>query len=66
MYIFGDASGGGDAASPVLRRVGIGIVAFPSLRINDMQLQTAMWGPLPGDRQTVVRGELLALLLAMQ
>eukprot|EP00959_Pyramimonas_sp_CCMP1952_P248731 5199305-Pyramimonas_sp.AAC.1 len=26
----------------------------------------ATWGPLPGDRQTVVRGELLAMLLALQ
>eukprot|EP00959_Pyramimonas_sp_CCMP1952_P328091 6868614-Pyramimonas_sp.AAC.1 len=63
MYIFGDASGRADAASPALRRAGVSIAAFHSLSINDVHLEVAIWGPLPGDRQTVVRGELLAMPL---
>ena len=30
-----------------------------------MALQAAAWGPLPGARQTVIRGELMALVAAL-
>eukprot|EP00959_Pyramimonas_sp_CCMP1952_P332637 6965681-Pyramimonas_sp.AAC.1 len=32
---------------------------------NYMQMQAALWGPLPGKTQAVARGELLPLVIAV-
>ena len=63
MYIFGDASGGEDSRDNRLRRVGVGIAVDQELAEN-MTMDKAIWEGLPGDVQTVPRGELKSLLLA--
>eukprot|EP00959_Pyramimonas_sp_CCMP1952_P460590 9480153-Pyramimonas_sp.AAC.1 len=59
VYICGDAGGGADTHSPKMRRVGLGFVIVE--RRNPVRLGLEAWGPLPGRRQTVYRGELAVL-----
>eukprot|EP00959_Pyramimonas_sp_CCMP1952_P461146 9481115-Pyramimonas_sp.AAC.1 len=66
IYAFGDASGGPDTAVSPLRRIGIGVAFFADLNKSDMPLRGATWGPLTGSRQTVIRGELMALVVAAE
>ena len=57
---FTDASGGLDHDIPQLRRCGIGICASPSL--HPPQAPDGLHYPLPGEVQTVPRGELHAIV----
>ena len=59
---FGDASGGEHTADPRLRRVGWSYVTFdPETWSNGQEPLSGSSGGLPGDIQTVNRGELWAL-----
>ena len=57
---FTDASGGLDHDIPQLRRCGIGICASPSL--HPPQAPDGLHYPLPGEVQTVPRGEMHAIV----
>ena len=54
-----DASGGEDGDSPVLRRCGVAICASPS--VSEPEAPGGICYPLPGEVQTVPRGELHAI-----
>ena len=54
-----DASGGEDGDSPVLRRCGVAICASPS--VSEPEAPGGVCYPLPGEVQTVPRGELHAI-----
>ena len=56
---------GKDTHHPLLRRVGLGLVSFQQLD-ERMEILVGAWGPLPGDRQTVARGEIWCLLVCLQ
>eukprot|EP00959_Pyramimonas_sp_CCMP1952_P185147 3871465-Pyramimonas_sp.AAC.1 len=58
--LFGDASGGSDSMVPKLRRVG---VAVCRMQPDAVDIECGLFGPLPGQSQTVHRGELQALVL---
>eukprot|EP00959_Pyramimonas_sp_CCMP1952_P341663 7156869-Pyramimonas_sp.AAC.1 len=63
LVIYGDASGGADTHDPRLRRVGLAAAAsVPGS--NDES--PCVFGLLPGDRQTVARGELYMLEVAIR
>ena len=57
-----DASGGIHTATPKLRRVGWGWVAICN---KTYKILMARYGRLPGDRQTVQRGEVYAIIDAV-
>ena len=61
-----DASGGDWSAFPRLRRVGIGVVRLAWGNDPVPSLLLAAWGPVAGNCQTVVRGELLAILQVLR
>eukprot|EP00959_Pyramimonas_sp_CCMP1952_P416723 8730636-Pyramimonas_sp.AAC.1 len=60
LMLFGDASGGCDSMVPRLRRVG---VAVCRMQPDAVDIECGLFGPLPGQSQTVHRGELQALVL---
>eukprot|EP00959_Pyramimonas_sp_CCMP1952_P458167 9476169-Pyramimonas_sp.AAC.1 len=64
-YAFGDASGGKDTSDAALRRVGLAVAVYSELT-PDMMIEIGIWGGLPGDVQTVARGELYALYLTVR
>ena len=62
VHIFGDASGGANASSPRLRRIGVGLVRLPWLVCNIMA--SLALNLLSSEEQEVGRGETVALLEA--
>ena len=56
---FSDGSGGENSSDPRIRRAGWGVVQMADLHPPGV-LKIALWGPLPGPRQTVPRAELFA------
>ena len=63
LVLFGDASGGADAASKKFRRVGVAVTLFRALE-PEVDIAATISGALAGPRQAVPRGELRAFLLA--
>ena len=59
-FYFGDASGGPYTAYPSLRRVGVGVAMY---RESERQADFRLHYPLPGQVQTVPRGETHVVLL---
>ena len=55
--IYGDASGAEFSVDPLLRRIGVGLAAVD----NDGNILWGLSFNLPGDVQTVPRGELYAI-----
>eukprot|EP00959_Pyramimonas_sp_CCMP1952_P067426 1407447-Pyramimonas_sp.AAC.1 len=64
LLIFGDASGGPESRFPSLRRVGLGLVVMTDPIA--MTIGTKIAGPLTGRVQSVPRGELRCLELAIR
>ena len=60
-----DASGGEHSSDPRLRRVAYGVFRLDRFDMALEQKMVALGGALPGDRQTVNRGELLAVVAAL-
>jgi hypothetical protein len=61
-----DASGGEYGSIPQLRRCGIGITAITVTGQQGVQINFGAFGPLPGEIQTVPRGELYAIFSAFE
>eukprot|EP00959_Pyramimonas_sp_CCMP1952_P195545 4088525-Pyramimonas_sp.AAC.1 len=63
LIIYGNASGRSDTHDPRLRRVGLAAAAFSPESNEDFPV---LFGPLPGDRQTVARGELYMMEVSIR
>eukprot|EP00959_Pyramimonas_sp_CCMP1952_P228668 4780822-Pyramimonas_sp.AAC.1 len=63
LVTYGDASGGADTHEPRLRRIGLAAAADAPHSNDDVP---CVFGPLPGDHQTVARGELYMLEVAIR
>ena len=61
-----DASGGEYGSVPQWRRCGIGITAVTVTGLQGVQVHFWAYGPLPGEVQTVPRGELFAIVTAFE
>ena len=64
LFLFGDASGGADTSDPRLRRVGLGVLV--AISFSPFIMGPHARGPLCGPSQTVPRGELRALEIAIR
>ena len=64
--MFGDASGGPESASKRLRRVAWAVAVVDIAAPADERIRAWASGPLAGRRQTVHRGELYAILVALE
>eukprot|EP00959_Pyramimonas_sp_CCMP1952_P269919 5643334-Pyramimonas_sp.AAC.1 len=65
LLVFGDASGGKTSGERRFRRVGVAIVTFDCFCFS-FSIRSSAFGRLPGCRQSVPRGELLAFELALR
>ena len=64
LYAFGDGSGGPDTHDIRLRRVGIAVCVITSF--TPFEVGPFLMGPLAGGIQTVPKGEITALELAIR
>eukprot|EP00959_Pyramimonas_sp_CCMP1952_P115829 2421821-Pyramimonas_sp.AAC.1 len=64
LLVFGDASGGKISGESRFRRVGVATVTFDC--VFPLSIRSSAFGRLPGCRQSVPRGELLAFELALR
>ena len=66
LLIYGDASGGPESASAVLRRVAWAVAVVDHAALAGTRVEAWAAAPMLGRRQTVHRGELLAVLVALR